>query len=116
MHLVFKSTVPLFVKFLGLLPNLHTLEVPGEIVRITGALERALKGIELPQIKTLVIPPAAHPLLRHCRNIEDLVCVVRETPTPTLSDVILSSLASNRDSKVKRLAIPLVSWAGQSRK
>ena len=116
MHLMFKSAVPLFVKCLASLPNLHTLEVSWANERITGPLEKALKHIELPRIQTLVIPPAAHPLLRHCHDIEDLVCVVRYTPTFILSDTILSSLASNRDSKVKRLTISLVSWSNLSRK
>ena len=40
--------------------------------------------------------------------------MVKDGPPP--SDAILGSLASNRDSKIKRLAIPLVSWANPSRK
>jgi hypothetical protein len=114
--LTFKSTVPSFVKCLESLPNLHTLEIPFADERITDQLANALKLIKLPQIKTLIIPPATHPLLRHCHGVEDLVCVVRYARPSTPSDGILSSLASNRDSKVKRLAIPLVSWANPSRK
>jgi hypothetical protein len=110
------SAVPLFVKCLESLPNLHTLEVPWGNTHITGPLVHALNCIALPQIKTLIIPPAAYPLLRHCHNVEDFVCVVRHAPTPTPSNGILSSLASNRDLKIKRLAIPLVSWANPSRK
>ena len=85
-------------------------------MRIVGPLENTLKHVALPQIKTLIIPPAAHSLLRHCHGVEDVICMVGYAPTPTPSDGILSSLASNRDSKVKRLAIPLVSWANPSRK
>ena len=116
MHLTFKSTVPLFVECLVSFPNLHTLEVSWGNMHITDPLENSLERIELPQIKTLIIPPTAHPLLRHCHGLEDLVCAVRYAPTPTPSDGILSSLASNRNSKVKRLAIPLVSWVNPSRK
>ena len=82
-------------------------------MRITAPLEKALKRVKLPQIKTLIISPAAHPLLRHCHGVEDLICV---EPTPITSDNILNSLASNRDSNVKRLAIPLVVWDNPSRK
>ena len=85
-------------------------------MHITGPLENALKCTVLPQIKTLIIPPAAHPLLRPCHDVEDFVCVVRHAPTSTPSNGILGFLASNWNSKVKRLAIPLVSWANPSRK
>jgi hypothetical protein len=107
------AIVPLFVECLRSLPNLHTLRIPWADTRITSPLEETLKRIELPQIKILIISPAAHPLLRHCHAVEDLVCV---EPPPIASDGIISSLASNRGSKVKRLAIPLVSWANPSRK
>ena len=117
MHLLWKeSTVPLFVKFLESLPNLHTLEIMWADPRVTGPLEKALKHIELPQIKTLIMHPATHPLLRHCHGVEDFVCVPRHKNANVPSDSILSSLASNRDSKVKRLAIPLDSWANPSSK
>ena len=117
MHFLWKEfTVPLFVKCLESLPNLHTLEIPQANIRVTVPLEKALKRIKLPQIKTLIMHPAAHPLLRHCHGVEDFVCVVRNMDKNIPSDSIVSSLASNRNSKVERLAIPLVSWANPSSK
>ena len=110
-----ESTIPLFVKCLESLPNLHMLEIPWADASVGSPLKKALKHIKLPQIKTLIIPPAAHSLLRHCRDIEDLACssdASRKFP----SDTILGSLASNRDSKIKRLMIPLILWANPSRK
>jgi len=106
------STIPLFVKCLESLPNLHTLEM-GPVETIATPLKSALKGVKLPQIKTLIIPPAAHPLLRHCRNVEDVVCVVGSKPIH--SEEFLRSLGFNQDSKVKQLAIPLVLWENPSR-
>ena len=79
---------------------------------MTSSLETALEGVELFQIKTLVLPPTAYPLLQHCRNVEDVVCVVGRGTT---TDGFLESFESNRDSKVKRLAIPLVLWPCPSR-
>ena len=97
-----------FVKCLKSLPNLHTLEIGWVEYSVTTLLKDALKGVKLPQIKTLILPPPAHPLLQHCCNVEDVVCVVGcETKS---SDGFLRSLTSKRDSKVKRLAIPLVLW------
>ena len=37
---------------------------------------RTLTRVKLPKIRTLITPPAAHPLLRHCHSVEDVVYVV----------------------------------------
>lgn len=105
--------VPLFVKCLGALPNLHTLEITEFDNSATEKLRTALQGIELPQIKTLILPVPAHPLLEHCRGAEDVVCVT--TRLGARSDAFFRSLAFNRDSKVRRLAIPLTGWRKVSR-
>jgi len=77
-------------------------------------IKEALKGVKLPQIKTLILPPAAHPFLKHCPNVEDVDWVVGDEYTT--SDEFLGSLASIRDSKIKRLAIPLVLEGNPPRK
>ena len=103
-----------FVKCLQSLPNLHTLEIGRVNNFATAKLKYALMGVELPQIKTLTLPPAAYPLLQHCRDVEDIICVAEGRDiTP---DGFLGSLPSKRDPKVKRLAIPLVGWDNPSRK
>ena len=107
------SIISLFVKCLESLPNLHTLEI-GSMEGITSPLKKALKGVELPQIKTLILPPAAHPLLRHCCDVEDVTCVGGYETIH--SEGFLGSLAFNLDSKVKQLTIPLVSWDNPSSK
>ena len=109
------STLPKFIKCLESLPNLHTLEIGWSHRCTTTPLESALKGVELPQIKALVLPPAAYPLLQHCRDVEDVVCVVKYEVSMS-PDEVLGTLTSNQDSKVKRLAIPLVSRGNSSRK
>ena len=105
--------VPLFVKCLVALPNLHTLEIAEFDGSVTDKLRTALSGIKLPQVKTLILPAAAHPLLKHCREVEDIVVVVAPSTEP--SDAFLMSLAFNWDSKVRRLAIPLTEWDKPSR-
>ena len=109
------STLSKFVKCLEALPNLHTLEIGWSHDRITTQLEDALQGVELSQVRALILPPTAYPLLRHCRNVEDVVCVA-EYGSSASSEEVLGSLASNQDSKVKLLAIPLVSWGNPSSK
>ena len=107
-------TLPKFVKCLESLPNLHTLEIGRTNDYITAPLKKALQHVELPQIKTLILPPAVYPLLRHCRDVEDVVFVVRSETMS--SDEFLGSLVSGKESKVKRLAIPLVSSGNPSSK
>ena len=67
----------LFVECITTLPNLHTLEIVsmsgGRIVQsLATALEKRKQEIQ--QVRTLVLPPAAHWLLRYCPNVEDLTC------------------------------------------
>lgn len=107
------STLSKLIKCLESLPNLHTLEIGRAAGNVTAPLEKALKHTKLPQIKTLILPPTAYPFLRYCPNVEDVVYVV--TNRAILSDEFLGSLASNQDSKVKRLTIPLVSCGKPSR-
>ena len=102
-----------FVRCLMFLPNPHTLEIWGDEV-VTISLEKALKRVKLPQIETLILSPSAHPILRHCHNVEDVVYAVRDMTRPP--DEFLESLESNRNSKIKRLAIPLILWPDPSRK
>ena len=102
-----------FVKCLQSLPNLHTLEIGWADEWFTTPLRDALKGVKLPQIKTLILPPAAHPLFRHCLDVDDVVCVVGDHAKSC--DEFFGSLASNRNSKVRRLAIPLAMWGNTTR-
>ena len=83
-----------------------------------GPLKNALKGVELPQIKTLILPSTVGILLEHCPDVEDVVFVVggARDITSYLLGGLLRRLASNKNSKVKRLAIPLVSWDDRSSK
>ena len=106
-------TIPKFAKCLESLPNLHTLEIGRAYGYITTPLENALKRVELPQIKVLILPPTTYPLLRHCRDVEEVTCVVGDEVI--LSDVFLGALTSNQGSKVRRLAIPLISCGNPSR-
>ena len=103
-----------FITCLESLPNLHTLEIGWTDELITSPLNDALEGVKLPQIKNLILPPVAHPLLQHCCNVEDVACVVKHEKSPP--DGLIESLASNQDSKIKRLAIPPVLWVNTSRK
>ena len=109
-------TSPPFAKCLESFPNLHTLLIGCVGDWIATPTQDVLKGVELPQIKTLILPPAVHPLLQHCPNVEEVFCAFYRYDEILPSDGFLKSLASNRESKVKRLAIPLVLWPNASRK
>jgi len=105
---------PLFVKCLESLPNLHTLAIAWTDSYVTNPLKNALKRRKFPQIKALILPPSVYPLLRRCHNAEDVDCVVGDRPIP--SKELFGFFASIRSSKVKRLAIPLVSSCDTSSK
>ena len=110
------TTLPKFVKCLQSLPNLHTLEIGHcDVVHYpTPLLRNVLGRVELPQIKVLILPPTAYPLLGQCRNVEDVVYV--SMGRATLFDEFCESLVSNHDSGVKRLTIPVISCDNPSRK
>ena len=61
------------------LPNLHMLEIAWAGSVITAPLKKVLKRVKPPRIKTFILPPTAHPL-RHCHNVEDIVCVLMVEP------------------------------------
>ena len=108
-YLVYKSSAfPEFVKCLKSLPNLHTLEIGQMDYYPKGSLENELGRVKLPQIKTLILPPHAFPLLRSCRNVEDVVYVLVGSGIEFVKE-FWESLASIQDSKVKRLTIPMIS-------
>ena len=100
------DTISEFIKCLQSLPNLHTLEIASCDPCPRKWKKLAPKRAKLLQIKALVLPPAAHPLLRHCPNVEDIDWVMRDR-IMTYEELI-GSLASTHNSKVKRLAIPLI--------
>ena len=104
-----------FAECLKSLPNLHTLTIGNAEDSSTTPLANALKGADFPQIKNLTLSPAAYPLLQHCRNAEDIVCTIRDVTGPS-RDGFFRSLMSNRDSKLKRLAIPLALLPNPPRK
>jgi len=115
MRSLWEVAVPTFIKCLLSLPNLHALEIrfPNFHPR-TPLLKNALKRVKFPQIKTLILPPTAHPLVNCCPNVENIDWVMGDKTV--ISDEYLGSLASIRDSKIKRLTIPLVSQGDSSRK
>jgi len=98
---------PLLVKCLESLPNLHTLVIGWTDSYTKNPLKNALKRRKFPQIKALILPPSAYPLLKCCHNAEDVDCVVGNRPVHSKN--LPEFLASIPGSKVKRLAIPLVS-------
>ena len=94
-----------FVECLRSLPNLHILSIGRADDSGAAPLKNALMGVNLPQIKTLILPPAVYPLLQHRPNVEDVICLINDTTGPS-GDELLISLMSNRDSGLKRLVIP----------
>lgn len=101
----------IFVRCLTVLPNLHALEVISMGSHFSDPLRDALDGVELPQIKILILPSMAHCLLRHCPNVDDLTC----TPFRPNEDFIRSLIAGRQ--KLRRFAVlfpgNVVAWTGE---
>jgi len=85
----------MFVECLATLPNLHTLEIvsmtEGRIVQsLATALEK--KKPNLQQVRTLVLPPAAHWLLRYCPNVENLTCCAEKPDERFVESLVIGGL------------------------
>jgi len=114
-HCLYSESSRQLVECLESLPNLHTLEIGPlddslTVIRVKKAL---MWRTVLPQIKTLIIPEFAYPLLKRCPNVEDVVWVIIDKPIT--SDKFLRSLPPSYRSKVRRLTIPLVLPCNPSR-
>lgn len=100
-----------FVGCLAVLPNLHTLEVISMGNHYSEPLRKALEGIRLPQIMTLILPSMAHHLLRHCPNVDDLTC----TPFRPNEEFVKSLIMGGQ--KLKRFAVLFpgnaIAWTGE---
>ena len=65
MHLTWNLTVCLsFIEYLESLPNLHSLGI-GRVGYSMKTLKDALKGVELPEMKALVIPNPTAQVLQY---------------------------------------------------
>jgi len=115
LHFLDEDAIRPFVRCLSFLPNLHTLQIgTARYDPPSTLLKKALGRIKLPQIKTLIIPEFAHPLLEHSHNVEDVVWVIEDVQSGPVE--FFQSLMSISDSKLKRLTIPLILSGNPSRK
>ncbi|KAJ1311876.1 hypothetical protein OPQ81_010335 [Rhizoctonia solani] len=68
------SVLPPFVKLLGALPNVHTLEIPHAHSEMTAALKEAFEGNIFPSIERVILPTCAHEILRCCPEVREVTC------------------------------------------
>ncbi|KAH7345420.1 hypothetical protein B0J17DRAFT_702824 [Rhizoctonia solani] len=68
------NVLPPFVELLGVLPNLHTLEIPHAHSEMTKALKAAFEGNIFPSIQKVILPTCAHEILRCCPEIREVTC------------------------------------------
>jgi len=73
----------------------HPWGIPVSIIK-------ALRGVTLLQIQTLVIPPCAHHFLQHCPNVKDLTC------TPSVRMKTIASLVTGKQRIIRFAATSLV--------
>ncbi|KAG8694030.1 hypothetical protein FRC08_008744 [Ceratobasidium sp. 394] len=68
------TVLPLFVRMLQSLPNIHTLQIPHIHYAMASALENAFRGSRFPSIRTVIMPNSAHEILRCCPGVESITC------------------------------------------
>ncbi|CAE6398930.1 unnamed protein product [Rhizoctonia solani] len=68
------KVLPPFVALLGVLPNVHTLEVPHAHSQITKALKAAFGGNVFSSIQKIILPTCAHEILRCCPEVREVTC------------------------------------------
>lgn len=99
------GVMKLFAECLTVLPNLHTLEIVSmrkdeSVQSFAIALERAKLQLQLRQVRTLVLPPSAHWLLRYCPNVEDLTCCATKP-----DEAFVGSLVAGRLHHLTKFAV-----------
>ena len=67
------TVLPAFAVCLTVLPNLRTLRIMHTGL-IATALRNAFRSVSIPQIRTIILPSGAHPILRSCPNVQDVTC------------------------------------------
>ncbi|KAH7345408.1 hypothetical protein B0J17DRAFT_639775 [Rhizoctonia solani] len=74
----FKSSqvIPPFVQLLGMLPNVHTLEVLYVTIDVPSpaSFETYFRGYTFPSIQKIVLPAYAREILRCCPNLKEVTC------------------------------------------
>ncbi|KAG8690150.1 hypothetical protein FRC11_013513 [Ceratobasidium sp. 423] len=66
--------LPLLVRLLSCLPNVHTLEIPHACGTMSAALREAFRGNIFPSIQKIILPAGTHEILRCCPEIREVTC------------------------------------------
>ncbi|KAJ7434656.1 hypothetical protein FB451DRAFT_1310994 [Mycena latifolia] len=87
---------PVLAQCLQSLPNLHTLHVPYVEGKLGKTFTAAFKNIQLPTVKTIILPCYAHAILEATPNVRDVSC------NRELSETLFDTLVK-RCRKVERI-------------
>ncbi|KAJ7472138.1 hypothetical protein FB451DRAFT_1559282 [Mycena latifolia] len=66
--------MPLFAQCLEALPNLDTLHILHLKSKSERTVTPAFEGVELPRVRTVILPSYAHAILAACPNVRDVSC------------------------------------------
>jgi hypothetical protein len=91
------SVLPNFARCLKSLRNIRTLQICFIDQAAGFTLGIAFGGVEIPSLRTILLPGAAHHILRSCPNVEDVTCI------DSNGDEILRAIAA-RCPKVMRIS------------
>ena len=73
-HYSTATVLPVWVRAMEALPNLHTLQIVGTGHKMTTVLKNAFKGHFFRQIRTISLPSRAHHILRRCPEVRKVIC------------------------------------------
>ena len=97
------TILPLFAKCLAALPNLHTIQICHVHSQLTTPLKNAFAGKTFPSVRTIILPPAAHEILRRCPGLEHITSNEHEGGRLVDGSKIVSAALATKCTKLKTL-------------
>ena len=97
------TTLALFANCLAALPNLHTIQISHVHSQLTTPLKNAFAGKTFPSVRTIILPPAAHEILRRCPDLEHITANEHEGGRFVDGSKIVSAALATKCSNLKTL-------------
>lgn len=91
------TILPVFLKCLENLPNLHTIKIVFAPLSMTTAIKNAFENASLPTIRTVVLPAYCHEILRACPEVRSVWCTEQD------GGKLVAALGKGKCTKVEEL-------------
>jgi hypothetical protein len=91
------KVLPVFLKCLENLPNLHTIKVVFAPLSMTTTIKSTFEKASLPTIRTVVVPAYCHEILRACPEVRSVWCMEED------GGKLVAALGKGKCGKVEEL-------------